>query len=244
MTRTGVDISHWQSTFVPSTYKAAGEDFVILKCTDGTNYVDPTFKARWAASKAAGVPRGAYHFARPSRSGADAQADYFVKTLRAAGFGDRDTWALDLEDEKSGLGAATLTAWADRFCDRVKAALGGPGLFYSYVPYIRGTMGNPGKVPGGCLAWVARYGPSPYAAPYPRPAGWPDPPDVWQCSNGEVGCVKSVASVGKCDYNRMTDGAYSALFSAEAAPAAEWWQRPLGVTELQQLQQAFTEALK
>ena len=45
------------------------------------------------------MPRGAYHFARPGRSGADTQADFFIRTLRAAGWGTRDTWALDLEDE-------------------------------------------------------------------------------------------------------------------------------------------------
>ena len=121
--------------------------------------------------------------------------------------------------------------------------LGGPGLFYSYVPYIRGTMGNPGRVPGGCLAWVARYGPAPYADPHPKPRGWPDPPDVWQCSNGVAGCVKTVASIGKCDYNRMTDQAFATLFSG-GTDAPAWWEGPLSTAELAQIQGAFERALQ
>jgi hypothetical protein len=112
-------------------------------------------------------------------------------------------------------------AWAERFCGRVTAALGGPGLFYSYTSFILGAMGNPGRIPGGCLAWVARYNTAgPYAAPLRRPTGWPDPADVWQCSDGSAGCVKDVATIGRCDYNRMTDEAFAKLFGG----GAEWWE--------------------
>ena len=243
MTRTGADISHWQGNYNPASYKASGEDFIFLKATEHTSYVDSTFKARWAASKAAGLPRGAYHFARPGRSGAAAQADHFIRTLKAAGWGTRDAWTLDMEDA-GGVGASGLVAWSEVFCDRVTAALGGPGLFYSYLPFIRSTMGNPGRVPGGCLAWVARYRTDdPYAAPHACPKGWPDPPDVWQCSNGTDGCVKTVASIGRCDYNRMTEGAYAKLFGSGAAPPAEEWWTSLGAAELQQIQGAFVRAL-
>jgi lysozyme len=235
--RTGVDISHWQATFDAARYKASGEDFVILKATEHEAYLDPTFKGRWAAAGSVGLPRGAYHFARPGRSTVDRQADHFIAALRAAGWRARDTWALDLEDA-GGVGPTSLAAWAERFCTRVRAALGGRGLFYSYVPFIRGQLGNPGRVPGGCLAWVARYGPAPYADPHPRPAGWPDPPDVWQCSNGQAGCVTDVASVGRCDYNRMTDAAFAALFGGGG-----WWTGQLAAAELAQLRQAFVRAL-
>jgi GH25 family lysozyme M1 (1,4-beta-N-acetylmuramidase) len=213
MTRFGVDISHHQATFDADRYFAAGEAFVILKATEGAGFVDPTFRGRW--QQVGARPRGAYHFARPGGSPADAQADHFIATVRAAGWTASDAWALDLEDA-GGLGPASLVAWADRWCTRVRAALTGRGLFYSYLPFIRDTMGNPGRVPGGCLAWVARYRTdTPYAAPYGRPGGFPDPPDVWQCSNGEVGCVKTVTSIGRCDYNRMTDGAFQVLFGGQ-----------------------------
>jgi GH25 family lysozyme M1 (1,4-beta-N-acetylmuramidase) len=217
--KTGADISHWQANFDPARYRASGEDFIVLKATEATTYVDTTFRSRWTKARAADLPRAAYHFARPDRSGPDPQADHFIATLKSAGFSEGDSWALDMEDA-GGQSAKILITWSERFCDRLAGALGGPGMFYSYVPFIRGEMGNPGRVPGGCLAWVARYGAAPYADPYPKPTGWPDPPDIWQCSNGVAGCVKDVASIGRCDYNRATDGAFARAFGG----AKEWWE--------------------
>lgn len=240
MTKTGADISHYQGSFNPATYKAAGEDFVIVKATESTGYLDPTFKARWAAAGSAGLARAAYHFARPGDGGPDAQADHFVRATKAAGWRSGDGWALDMEDA-GGVSAVGLLSWADRWCLRVRGELGGRGLFYSYVPFIRATMMNPGRVPGGCLAWVARYAAAPYQDPHPRPNGWPDPPDCWQCGDGAVGCVKDVAGIGRCDYNRMTDGAFAALFGGAGAG---WWTEPLGANELAQIQGAFTRALQ
>jgi GH25 family lysozyme M1 (1,4-beta-N-acetylmuramidase) len=240
--KTGADISHHQANFSPTEYKKAGEDFVILKATEHTSFIDPTFKARWAACKTANLPRACYHFARTMRSSADTQADFFIKTVRAAGWNVHDVWALDFEDDENKLGVTACTAWAERFCNRVTEALGGPGLFYSYIPYIRATMGDPGRVPGKCLAWIARYRTdSPYVGNFPlgKPNGWPDPPHVWQCGDGVNGCIKTVASIGKCDYNQMTDAAFAALFGSASA---SWWTQ-LGTDELAQIRGAFVKAL-
>jgi len=207
MTRHGADLSHHQATFDADRYFAAGEDFVFLKATEGAGFVDPTFRSRWQAAGAR--PRGAYHFARPGGSPVDAQADHFLDTVRAAGWRAGDVWVLDLEDA-GGLGPASLVAWADRWCTRVRAALGGRGLVYSYPFFIRFQLGDPGRIPGGCLGWWARYAATPYEGLF-RPGGWPDPPSLWQCSNGEVGCVTDIASVGRADYNRMTDEAFAEL---------------------------------
>jgi GH25 family lysozyme M1 (1,4-beta-N-acetylmuramidase) len=217
--QTGADISHWQASFDATRYKASGEDFIIFKATQHEAYVDPTFAGRWKAARSADLPRGAYHFANPGRSTWSAQADHFIRAVSAQGFSSGDAWVLDMEDA-GGRSATFLVDWSERWCDKVKAALGGRGLFYSYIPFIRSTMGDPGRVPGGCLAWVARYAAAPYQAPHPCPKGWPDPPDFWQCSNGEAGCVKDVASVGRCDYNRATDGAFAAAFGG----GKEWWE--------------------
>lgn len=238
--KTGADISHWQGSFSPAGYKAAGEDFIILKATEGTDYLDPTFKARWAAAGSAHLARAAYHFARPGAAGAAAQADRFIAAVRAAGWHAGDGWALDMEST-AGVTGGALVQWADAWCNRVRAALGGRGLFYSYIPFIKGELGNPGRVPGGCLAWVARYASGPYIAPHSRPAGWPDPPDIWQCGDGVNGCVRDVATIGRCDYNRATDAAFAELFGGGGA---EWWTEPLGPDELAQIQAAFLRALQ
>lgn len=212
MTRTGADLSHHQSSFDATAYAASGEAFIILKATEGASFVDPTFASRWRTVGSIGLARGAYAFARPGTATVDAQADHFLAVVRAAGWQAGDAWALDLEDA-GGLGPASLLAWAERWTGRVRAALGGRGAFYSGVAFVFGALGDPGRIPGGCVGWVARYrSDTPWAAPWRRPRGWPEIPDVWQCTNGETGCVRDVAGVGRCDWNKATDSAFAALF--------------------------------
>jgi hypothetical protein len=216
--KTGADISHHQQTFDAKRYKDSGEDFVILKATDaedGSLFTDHTFAARWKDAGRHKLPRGAYHFARPSHP-VRAQADHFLAVVQAAGFHAGDTWALDLEHAE-GQGPARLVDWADKWIAQVRAELGGVGLFYSGPGFITGPMGRPDHIPGAALSWVARYNKdirSPWHG-LQRPAAFPDPPAVWQRTDGKKGRTKSVASVGRCDYNEMTDAAFAALFSGD-----------------------------
>jgi lysozyme len=216
--KTGADISHHQQTFDAKHYKNSGEDFVVLKATDaedGSLFTDHTFAARWHDAGRHKLPRGAYHFARPSHP-VRAQADHFLAVVQAAGFRAGDTWALDLEHAE-GQGPARLVDWADKWIAQVRAELGGVGLFYSGPGFITGPMGRPDHIPGGALTWVARYNKdirSPWQG-LQRPAAFPDPPAVWQRTDGKKGRTKSVASVGLCDYNEMTDAAFAALFSGD-----------------------------
>ena len=216
--KTGADISHHQKTFDAKRYKDSGEDFIILKATDAENgdlFTDDTFVARWHDAGRHKLPRVAYHFARPSHS-MRAQADHFIKVVQAAGFHGGDAWALDLEHTE-GQRSAQLVDWSDKWIARVRAALGGIGLFYSSPVFITGSMGSPDHIPGGALSWVARYNKhiqSPWQG-LRRPAAFPDPPAVWQRTDGNDGRTKSVASIGLCDFNEMTDAAFAALFSED-----------------------------
>lgn len=247
--KTGADISHHQDSFDAGRYYGSGEDFIFHKATERADFTSSAFASRWR--DCAGKPRGAYHFARPTGGDADADAEaaHFVKVVRAAGWRPGDTWALDLEDNDGGLSPRQLLDWSDRWCARVRAALPSRGLFYSYIPFVINTMGNPGRIPGSCLGWIARYRTDDPYAPIKgianaQPRGWPDPPHVWQCSNGITGCVKTVASVGKCDYNRMTDGAFDVLFGAGAATSRPWWLEPLSAGQLAQIKGAVVEGLQ
>lgn len=58
--------------------------FVYAKATQGTKYVDPTFKENWSGLSGASVRRGAYHFLS-SDGDAQEQAQHFVDVVRAAG---------------------------------------------------------------------------------------------------------------------------------------------------------------
>jgi lysozyme len=55
-----LDTSHWQTKIDWSKIK----DPMILKCTESTNYLDPTFKERQKILREKGLYRGTYHFFR------------------------------------------------------------------------------------------------------------------------------------------------------------------------------------
>lgn len=58
----GIDVSRWQGDIDWHRVKKAGVEFVWIKATEGGDHLDPKFWQNWQGAKAAGVPRGAYHF--------------------------------------------------------------------------------------------------------------------------------------------------------------------------------------
>jgi lysozyme len=58
----GLDVARYQGRINFVRARDAGTHFVFMKATEGDDYLDPNFRANWAAARAAGVPRGAYHF--------------------------------------------------------------------------------------------------------------------------------------------------------------------------------------
>jgi lysozyme len=58
----GIDISRWQRDIDWDEVRRAGTRFAFIKATEGGDHVDERFRENWAGAKAAGVPRGAYHF--------------------------------------------------------------------------------------------------------------------------------------------------------------------------------------
>ncbi|CAN1556007.1 Acm Lyzozyme M1 (1,4-beta-N-acetylmuramidase) [Rhabdaerophilaceae bacterium] len=78
----GIDISKWQGEIDWPEVKRAGTAFVFIKATEGGDHLDERFHANWAAAKANGIPRSAYHFVFWCRS-AEEQADWFRKNVPA-----------------------------------------------------------------------------------------------------------------------------------------------------------------
>lgn len=115
----GIDISNWQAGIKPG---ALPIDFAIVKATEGTGYVSPSFRSQADSTLAGGKLLGLYHFARNRRNAATAEADFFVKNVR--GYVGRALLVLDWED-----GVADV-AWAKAFLDRVHATTGVRPLIY------------------------------------------------------------------------------------------------------------------
>jgi lysozyme len=58
----GIDVSKYQGDIDWQAVKDSGVAFAFIKATEGGDALDSKFHRNWAAAKAAGVPRGAYHF--------------------------------------------------------------------------------------------------------------------------------------------------------------------------------------
>ena len=76
----GLDLSFHSGAVDWSRLAKDGHGFVFLKATEGMDLRDPSFEAHWAASKAAGLLRGAYHF-YVTEDDPGAQAELFTSVV-------------------------------------------------------------------------------------------------------------------------------------------------------------------
>ena len=58
----GIDVSKYQGLIDWNQVKNAGVQFAWIKATEGGDHTDSQFQRNWIEAKAAGIPRGAYHF--------------------------------------------------------------------------------------------------------------------------------------------------------------------------------------
>ena len=61
----GIDISHYNKVTDWKKIKKSNQ-FVIIKSTEGSKFVDNKFKTNWNNAKNHGITRGAYHFFNPN----------------------------------------------------------------------------------------------------------------------------------------------------------------------------------
>jgi len=134
----GLDSSHWNGTVNP---KVGVDRYAVswwaCKATEGTAYVDPTFRAAQTALRATGVHyRIWYHFPLNNQSIKD-QVDHFLATIGPLQRGE----AAKLDDEAAtGIGCLTIKQ-AQEWHERVETATGRPT-----VQYTGGYVRNPADV--------------------------------------------------------------------------------------------------
>jgi lysozyme len=165
----GPDVSNHQGTVDWGRVRVDGHKvaFGWAKATEGTTYNDPTFRHNWHGMHAAGLIRGAYHFARPHGTGAasirehaTAEAHHLLSALHAVGGvhdGDLPP-ALDLETS-AGLSGAEIHAWVGTWVDVVTKAIGRKPVIYTggfWKSYLAGYTES-----WGCPLWIAQYAPRP-----------------------------------------------------------------------------------
>jgi len=99
----GIDISHWSGDI---NWPLVDRDFVFIKATEGSGWVDNKFAVNWVGAKEARIARGAYHFWRYAYDSV-AQAEHFRSTV-GDDIGELPPM-LDLEDTNALKDASILT---------------------------------------------------------------------------------------------------------------------------------------
>lgn len=201
----GVDVSDYQGSIDWAAVAAAGIQFAFTKASEGVGFKPQTFDANWSGIKAAGLTRGAYHFARPSVNAADAEADYFLSVVGALEEGD--LLMLDMEDTNA---SGNLDAWTREFLAHVVARVGFRPFLYSGHWYT-----EPHGLEGD--AELGQYGLalSAYQPDFPASLpGW-DFVAIWQ--SGSNGSIPGIPGAVDLDYfNGDLD--HLKLYGAGASP--------------------------
>lgn len=149
-TLNGVDIASYQSGINPA--RLSTTDFVIVKFTQGTTYLNPYADRQYSVAKSAGKLLGAYHYG--TGKSATAEAQYFVKCL-----GNRIkecVLALDWEgNQNSVFGTGKDVAWCKEFLDEVYRLTGVRPLIYMSKSVCRKY--NWSSVAANYPLWCAQY---------------------------------------------------------------------------------------
>jgi GH25 family lysozyme M1 (1,4-beta-N-acetylmuramidase) len=112
----GIDVASYQ----PAVYPTSGLDYVFVKATEGTTYVNPLMGRQAATARTAGLPLGFYHFLTGGKikeqaayfvdQAASVQGDMLVcdwetpplKGIRAATCGEKDLFLAEVRRLRPG----------------------------------------------------------------------------------------------------------------------------------------------
>ena len=142
----GYDISSYQAQLNPAAVPA---DFVIIKATEGTSYINPTWQSQANQTLQAHKLLGFYHFASGGQP--ITEADHFVNVIQP--YVGKALLVLDFE-------AGAINAWgnvgARQFLNRVTEKTGVHPLIYMSAEVTR--QFNWSLVASSYGLWVAQYG--------------------------------------------------------------------------------------
>jgi GH25 family lysozyme M1 (1,4-beta-N-acetylmuramidase) len=220
----GIDVSHWQGTIDWTKVAAAGKKFAFVKATESTTFLDSQYAANHAHARAVGIRTGAYHFAQPSSSTANAvaQADWFVANMNLTP-GDLFP-ALDLE-VRNGLTNNQLVAWTQAFMTELYAKTGVKGAIYTSPSFWSSYMNDTAWFAnnGYTVLWIAHWFVSAPRVPAGNwgGKGW----TFWQYSDcGKVAGIGGGTSCVDLDHFNgldLTRVTFGANFSVASGPASQ-----------------------
>lgn len=208
-----LDVSHHNaqqglSLAFYQTIKASGVNGVVVKVSDGTNYIDPAASVNIANAKAAGLAVSAYHFARfTSVAEAKTEADWFNKQLQVVGFDKLRDGIVTVDVELPTASRQTLTDATNSFVMEMHQ-LGYPTVdLYSGSSFYNSHL-YPAKL-SISHPWLARYSTQEPAFSNGRGA--------WQWSSS----YRFIGIAGNFDVSQDFAGKYASRYVAPNATATK-----------------------
>jgi len=170
MTLLGIDVSRWQDdNSTPQMVdfnraRSAGANYVFIKASQST-WMDQDILKNWQNARAAGVPRGAYHFLDWTTTGA-AQGKFFAGVLKNDS--GELTPVIDYECRANIQGKKAATEGLYAACNTVEIALGRRVMIYTGPSYWREFWdGTHADYFAARPLWIANYGVAKPAIPAP-----------------------------------------------------------------------------
>lgn len=168
MKRKGVDVSTHNGAVDFAALKAAGVEFVLIRCGYGSDYLhqdDLRFEENVRKAEAAGLHWGAYLYSyATSTAMAKSEAQHALRLLA----GRKPTYGVWYDVEDSSQAGTDLVSICETFCAAMEAA----GLYtgiYSYLSWLTGPLSSSRL--DRYDKWVAQWAD---ACTYPKPYG------IWQ----------------------------------------------------------------
>jgi lysozyme len=196
-----VDFNHWKTVSSWSAL-AAAVDAVILKATQYTTYVDPTFAGSLGLARKTGKCVGVYHFV--GRNGMQAahlppgdplaEADWFLSKYA------HQPGEMVIVDYEPDAEPVDPDAWLAAHCARIIARTGVvPVVYMNFSTAAKRSWAKTRAL--GCALWIARYyanngqisGADPDAGPWGSFIGWQ------YTSNGSLPGISAQVDLSRFD---------------------------------------------
>ncbi|MBO0561516.1 glycosyl hydrolase [Clostridium botulinum] len=148
----GIDISMHNGTVNFGAVKSSGCNIVIIKATEGVDYVDPYLNQHYNGAKAVGMNIGFYHF-MSEKTDPSQQAVDFWNSIKGKQFNISPT--LDIETNNQGRSQSQISDRCIEFLQKFKTLSGYNCLIYTGGYFGRDNLDSRVKQYKG---WIAHYG--------------------------------------------------------------------------------------
>ncbi|MDQ0148243.1 GH25 family lysozyme [Eubacterium multiforme] len=148
----GVDISNWQKNIDFSKVKKDGIEVVIIKATEGIDFVDKRLEEHYNGARNENISIGFYHF-MSDKTDPKEQARDFWNSIKNKKF--QVIPVLDIEKENGGRSAKEVTNRCIEFLNEFKNLSGYECIIYTYTNFAKTKLDyrlNKYKL------WIAHYG--------------------------------------------------------------------------------------